>query len=367
MALLQHVEREHSKDPDVQVARWQVLLKLRGQEKAVAPAGANAGMTQLQLARALLRKGEFAEAHRAFSQAVQDLDPLTVTRLAAASELKHCERLLALDKQLEDFRARGALPKSTKEVFAMAEIARQYQQNYFTAANLYGRIFTPEAKLVDELIGDHRYRAACCAVLAATGKARDLPKATASQKGHMRDQALRWLHAELDECTQAARAGKSEDTPRLIDRIARWKTDPDLQAIRPKSLDALPADEQTAWRELWDDAELFVKAIRTGLLQITLQGSLSPTARAQDHEIQLVGGRVYVIDLESSAFDPQLKLHDAAGKVLAENDDAGSTNRNARVVFTAPADGVYRLVATSYRETGTGAYRLRIAALKDSK
>jgi hypothetical protein len=81
----------------------------------------------------------------------------------------------------------------------------------------------------------------------------------------------------------------------------------------------------------------------------------------------MVAGRTYAIDLESDAFDAFLRLEDAAGTLLAENDDISSDNLNSRLVFTAPKDEVYRIVATSFQQAGTGPYTLRIREFKSDK
>ena len=57
-----------------------------------------------------------------------------------------------------------------------------------------------------------------------------------------------------------------------------------------------------------------------------------------------------VIDMVSpdpKALDPYLVLQDLGRKTLAEHDDSGG-NLNARITFRAPADGIYRLRATSF-------------------
>ena len=46
-------------------------------------------------------------------------------------------------------------------------------------------------------------------------------------------------------------------------------------------------------------------------------------------------------------FDPLLRLENAAGIQLAENDDApGEKGFDSRIDFTCPQDGVYRVVAS---------------------
>ncbi|MFO0965647.1 MAG: caspase family protein [Gemmataceae bacterium] len=75
------------------------------------------------------------------------------------------------------------------------------------------------------------------------------------------------------------------------------------------------------------------------------------------HVVKLDAGVNYVIDLESSEFDSYLRLEDAAGNQLAEDDDSGG-ERNARIRFTPRAAGEYRVIATAY--SGEGIYHLRI-------
>jgi tetratricopeptide (TPR) repeat protein len=326
------------------------------------------GVIQMNLGRSLYRGGDFVQGHKALTSAVQTLPADSPNRPIADKELKECEHLLALDKQIEVFRATGALPKTAKGTFELADVAWRYKQHHNMAVALYSRVFTPEANVLDDLIGDHRYRAACSALLTAAGKAVDLPKPSAGQKSQRREQALGWLRAELDYCTKSARAGKSEDTPRLIERLARWKTARELESLRdPDFLDKLSAEEKMAWRELWDDAELFVNVARARILQIAFQGTLTPAARSQGYELNAIAGKTYVIDLAGKGFDPLLKVMGEGGKLLAEEEDVSPDSRNARVVFTAPSDGVYRVVATSTREAGIGPYTLRIGAVTDGK
>jgi hypothetical protein len=79
----------------------------------------------------------------------------------------------------------------------------------------------------------------------------------------------------------------------------------------------------------------------------------------------MVAGRIYIIDMESTAFDTFLKLQDPAGKPLAENDDIEpGVNLNSRLSFTAPADGVYRIITTSFEQAGVGRYMLRIREVR---
>src|SRR5262249_61673489 len=83
-------------------------------------------------------------------------------------------------------------------------------------------------------------------------------------------------------------------------------------------------------------------------------------SRHKVHEVKLEVGKFYAIDLESAAFDAYLRLEDAAGKQLAEDDDSGG-GTNARLLFRPAHSGAYRVIVTAFpRGSGTGAYTLTV-------
>jgi hypothetical protein len=69
--------------------------------------------------------------------------------------------------------------------------------------------------------------------------------------------------------------------------------------------------------------------------------------------------RAYTIDLRSSDFDAYLRIEDANGKSLAEDDDGGD-GTNARLVFVPPSAGTYKIIATTFEANETGAFTLEI-------
>ena len=77
------------------------------------------------------------------------------------------------------------------------------------------------------------------------------------------------------------------------------------------------------------------------------------------HSIELKAGKTYVIDLISNNkdIDPYLRVEDNKNTELAFDDDGGE-GLNSRLEFAPPADGVYRLIATTLK--GVGAYTLRV-------
>jgi serine protease Do len=77
-------------------------------------------------------------------------------------------------------------------------------------------------------------------------------------------------------------------------------------------------------------------------------------------------GQTIVIEMDSQKINPFLTLSQViesdAGKEIekiAENDDKGAGNFNARIVATLPADGIYLIIANSSERGETGNYSLR--------
>jgi hypothetical protein len=102
----------------------------------------------------------------------------------------------------------------------------------------------------------------------------------------------------------------------------------------------------------------------------TLPGELSatdcfspsrPASYSDRFTFTAAAGTQYLIDMRSPTLDSFLYLRDAAGTVLASNDDvAGSVD--ARIVYTAPSSGALVVEATSYFAGRTGAYEVSVVA-----
>lgn len=67
------------------------------------------------------------------------------------------------------------------------------------------------------------------------------------------------------------------------------------------------------------------------------------------------------IDLASAAFDSYLVVTGPEGFSLSNDDQAGADTLNSRIVMQLPADGTYRVSATTYRPGATGAYQLQVS------
>lgn len=85
----------------------------------------------------------------------------------------------------------------------------------------------------------------------------------------------------------------------------------------------------------------------------------------QVFHVKLLKGQSYVIDLASKDFDAYLILQNALGTLRAHDDDSGG-GLNARIAFTAKADGIYRLVAAALdRKPGAFQLTIRVGELSE--
>jgi hypothetical protein len=79
------------------------------------------------------------------------------------------------------------------------------------------------------------------------------------------------------------------------------------------------------------------------------------------HMVHMIQGRTYIIELGSQQFDSFLRVEDSAFRQLAQDDNSGGgvNGLDARIVFTCPITGSYRVIAASLGPQA-GAYALSI-------
>ncbi len=127
----------------------------------------------------------------------------------------------------------------------------------------------------------------------------------------------------------------------------------------------MPKGEQEPWHQLWADLTQVLKEANARFIATQHQGALTAKQTERVHEVKLLASKTYVLDLESSQFDAYMRLEDAKGKVLGENDDVSLDNLDSRLIFSPKEAGVYRIIATSFEQKGTGAYTLTIREFAD--
>lgn len=78
--------------------------------------------------------------------------------------------------------------------------------------------------------------------------------------------------------------------------------------------------------------------------------------RADAYVVTLRAGQTISVEMTSGGFDTYLRI-ERNGVRVANNDDAGSLQRSY-VVYTAPQQGTYTVYASTFSETGRGAYSM---------
>jgi serine protease Do len=97
-----------------------------------------------------------------------------------------------------------------------------------------------------------------------------------------------------------------------------------------------------------------------GVLETTDTVLPSDNSLYDEYTFEGIEGQSVTIRLESEEFNPYVALLDPQGQLLAENDDASSSDKNAVITITLPMAGEYRVVVNAYDSTGQGQYRLTV-------
>jgi hypothetical protein len=101
---------------------------------------------------------------------------------------------------------------------------------------------------------------------------------------------------------------------------------------------------------------------------VALSGRIDPPGDQDVFRLALRKGDTRMIRVESRALgrplDPVLRILDAGGKILVESDDTGGNDRDLERSFTAPADGVYRLVVRDLNGRGGPRFAYLLSVLE---
>jgi hypothetical protein len=180
-----------------------------------------------------------------------------------ADWIRQCERLVELDRKLPTVLRGDAEPSSEAERLELAALCQHPSKRlHASATRLYAAAFTADPKLTSDLSRQHRYYAACSAVLAAAGQGEDAKHLPDKVTLLLRGQALRWLQDDLALYTKLADREEATVKQVVRRRLAHWQEDTDLASVRDKAaLDRLPEDERQQWRMLWEDVAAVLKKV----------------------------------------------------------------------------------------------------------
>jgi tetratricopeptide (TPR) repeat protein/serine/threonine protein kinase len=226
------------KQLDKAIAAWHKAIALQPDD---AEAYNNLGV-------ALTEQKKLDEAVAVVRKAAQ----LQPNHAVIRNHLRYVERLLELDRRLPDILAGKTKPLSPLEQLDLALFCVSYKEHYRAAVGFFTDAFNAVPKLADNLQGQPRYRAARAAALALAGKGADAANLDDKERGHLRQQALNWLRADLASYTRLAEQGNHQTRQAIQQYLAHWEQDADLTPLRDeKALAALPEKERAAWQQLW--------------------------------------------------------------------------------------------------------------------
>jgi serine/threonine-protein kinase len=311
------------------------------------------------LGQALRSQGHFARALPPLQKGHQLGTRRSGWSVPSGEWLQECRQLLQWEQRADVILQGQARASGPAEELQLAEFCQQYGR-FRAAVRFYSSALAAHPVLAESLAKGYPYQAACAVALTVAGKGRDSVTLTDKERGDLCKQALHWLTADLKHRKQQIQEGSSLALAWTDEQLSHWQTDSALATYRgEQELSRLPKAEQQAWTQLWADVRQLQEQAHAGCRESRAQGMLTSRKKEQIHELPMKAGRTYILDQRSKVFDAFLRLEDGTGKKLIEDDDSGG-DQDARIVFTAPHDGVYRIIATSFQQQGTGAYTLTI-------
>ena len=336
---------------------FQEAINYYGQTLTLAPDYAEA---HCNLGHALKNLGSFAQALKSFKQGHELGSRKQNWHYRSAEWIQECERLLSLDQKLPAVLKEEIQPATPQDWLDYIQVC-QLKKAYASQAKLWQRAFMAYSPPRNPSAG-YRFRAACAAAMAADGQGQDAGNLTADQKADLRKQVFQWLQTDVKEWTKRVEKGRPTFILASFKELSHLQTTTDLDGLREeKNLVSFSQAERQEWKKLWAEVERLRKQAQDLFRETRLKGVLTAREALKVHEMKLSAGYAYVIDLESNAFNTFLRLEDATGKKLAENDGViPGVNRNSRLLFTPEENGVYRLVATALQKRGVGPYTLTI-------
>jgi serine/threonine-protein kinase len=211
---------------------------------------------RLVLAMALYRSGRSAEAREALAAAVLSHD-WSANRARFPNDWSlHALRREAEGMILPDLPAfldGSHEPRDVDERSALLGVC-QFTNRTRACARLYSEMFAVAPRLAEDQRAGHRYRAARVAALAGSGRGEDAAGLDEEERTRLRDQARRWLRADLAAWNEA-----SASTPAARDArqtLADWQADPAFVGVRGAGdLGRLSDEERQEWLALWRDVE----------------------------------------------------------------------------------------------------------------
>jgi tetratricopeptide (TPR) repeat protein len=183
--------------------------------------------------------------------------------------VKVCQRLVELDRQLPDILAGKKEPTDPADLMAFARFGTHQKERFVEVAELFQRCFVrhPDWATGSKKLRP-RYYAAVTAAMAARRAGLGSDRLDEAACRRWREQARRWLRAELDDWAAVQKRGDTAELQALRKEVHYWQEDGWLSGVRDKAaLAKLPDAERQAWAQLWADVAALLKRAQAKPLQ----------------------------------------------------------------------------------------------------
>jgi tetratricopeptide (TPR) repeat protein len=265
-AILRDLIRQQPKNPEI---RFYLGNSLYGQGKPVEAACREAIALKPDYAEAyynlgivLSKQGRFTESLAAYLRGHELGSKQPLWRYPSLQWGREAEHLVELEKKLPAILQGEVSPANPDDAITLAWMCQQFKKRHVAAARLYADAFAADSKLAADLNAQHRYNAACSALLAAAGQGEDARLLPDKVTTMFRRWALGWLRDDLKGYAKLAEPDKPAVNKLLQQRLTHWRNGPDLASVRdPQALDRLPDNERAAWQALWRDVDELAKRV----------------------------------------------------------------------------------------------------------
>ena len=207
----------------------------------------------------LRQQGQFESSRDAYRRGHELGSKLPDWNYPSEEDLREAERLVELDRRLPDILDGKAKPANAAELLEFVQVC-VLKRRFSAAARLSADAFTADPKMANDLSKQHRYNAACYAVVAAAGVEEGGKPSTDDERTQLRKQALGWLRDDLTAWSKRLVISNREERALVGETMRHWQGDADLAAVRDAAAVAkLSEAERAAWQKLWQDVEVLLK------------------------------------------------------------------------------------------------------------
>jgi len=169
------------------------------------------------------------------------------------------ESLAALDTRLPEILKGQDCPRNMTERLDLAQMCMDKKLKA-AALRFWTEALEEDPKLGDNRKAQHRYNAACAALLVASGQTRDATPLEDAARADLRRRALAWLRAEAAAWSRVFESGSPPERATALSVIRWWTRDVDLVTVRDAdTLAKLPEPERKDWLAFWKDYDALMR------------------------------------------------------------------------------------------------------------